>query len=233
LRKTIPLYSARFFMKYPVLLLSWFFLNLFFSSPLLALSCPSSPSKAVVTAKFLKANPYLNNRASPRRLARKSGRRGYHDGKTIGLTESGLSLKVLTSFSVETSNLSKQSCVTLQTIQLEYGFRKTSVLIDRRYRPDSCEYAAIYHHEAEHVRIMNRKGLSYYRWLKQQVANRVRSITPVLTRRPRRVQRYIAARVKKMAAILIGQMEKNLSAAHAVIDTSENYQRTQDLCSNW
>ncbi len=185
-----------------------------------------------VNGYFTKAVPYVNNRVSQRRLARKSGRKGYHI-QTIGLTESGLTLKVLSSFSVQTSNQSDQACVTMNAIQLEYGFGRTPVLIDRRYRPGSCEYAAIYNHEIEHIRIMNTKGQSYFYWLKQQVALQTRSIKPTLTKRPKGTQRWMAGQVKKIASGLIKQMNHNLSLAHAAIDTPANYKRTQAQCSGW
>jgi hypothetical protein len=219
-------------MKYLSCLLCWFVLNLFWLSPLWAMSCPSSPTKVEIVVQFIKAAPFVNNRASQRRLARKSVKRGFHS-QTIGLTESRLTLKVLTSFTIGTSNRSRQSCVTLKTIRLNYGFGKTPVLIDRRYRPGSCEYAAIYNHEAEHVRIMNRKGWDYLPWIKQEIARKVKSIRPILTSRSRRTQRQIADQVKRAASVLTTQMNNSLAIAHAVIDTQENYRQTQSRCSHW
>ncbi len=210
-----------------------FFLTLAFASTAMALTCPNTPPQPKISVRFIKAKPYLNNRASARHLKHKSKHRGLHGNKTIGLTESGLSLKVTTSFQVKSSNMSRNSCVTLDTIHIDYGFRKTMVLIDSRYRPGSCEYAAVYQHEAAHIRIMNTKGASYYNWLKQQIAKNVRSVRPVLTRRPRTAQRLLAAKVKRLAKALIKQMDDGLAAAHAIIDTPENYRRTQEQCSNW
>ncbi|MBF0194900.1 MAG: hypothetical protein HQL71_10085 [Magnetococcales bacterium] len=201
-------------------------------SPLWAVDCPTSLPQVEVTARFVKASPTVNNQVSQRRLSRKSGRR--KDGSmTLGLTQSGLYIKVLSTFSVRSSKSSRKSCVSLQGVELEYGFKKTAVLIDKHYRPGSCEYGVIFKHEAQHVHIMNTKGKSYYRWIKHELAKRVSSIQQISSKRPRRAQKKIAAQVKKVAKGLVRQMNKSLSAAHAVIDTPENYRKTQELCSNW
>jgi hypothetical protein len=201
-------------------------------SPLWAVSCPTSLPAVEVSAKFVKATPTVNNQASQRRLSRKSGRR--KDGSmTLGLTQSGLYIKVLSTFSVRSSKRSRKSCVSLQGVKLEYGFKKTAVLIDKHYRPGSCEYGVIYKHEFQHVHIMNSKGRSYYPWIKSEMAKRVALIRQRLAKRPRRAQRKMASQVKKVAQGLVKQMNRSLSAAHGIIDTPQNYRRTQELCSNW
>ncbi|MBF0382136.1 MAG: hypothetical protein HQL69_14020 [Magnetococcales bacterium] len=201
-------------------------------SPSWGVTCPTSVQDVEVTAKFVKATPTINNQVSQRRLSRKMGRR--KDGSmTLGLTQSGLYIKVLSTFLVRNSRATKISCVSLKEVQVEYGFKKTGILIDKHYRPGSCEYDVIYQHEAQHVNIMNTKGKSYYRWIKHEMAKRVAFIKQRKTKRARRAQRKIAAQVKKVAQGLVAQMNKSLSAAHAVIDTPENYRRTQELCSNW
>ncbi|MGD9508119.1 MAG: hypothetical protein AB7X49_06155, partial [Geminicoccaceae bacterium] len=44
-------------------------------------------------------------------------------------------------------------CVAVAGIEAEVTDRELTVLIDRKYRPGSCEYQAILDHEQEHVRI--------------------------------------------------------------------------------
>jgi hypothetical protein len=197
-----------------------------------AMSCSSTKPRVGVTLAFKRAIPAINNRVSQRRLARKSGQRGYH-AQTIGLTESGLFAKVFTTFTLQSSNRSKKTCVTPESIRLEYGFGKTPVLIDRRYRPGSCEYRAVLAHEMAHIQIMNDKSRGYSSWVRRKITQKVGTVKPVLTKRPRRVQKKMAAQMKKMAASLINRISKSLAVAHQVIDTPESYRRTQSQCSNW
>ncbi|MBF0445517.1 MAG: hypothetical protein HQL68_07995 [Magnetococcales bacterium] len=232
LQKTIRFTSLSYLMKYPGLLLIGLFSNMLWLSPLWAVSCPTSLPAVEVSVKFVKATPNVNNQATQRRLSRKSGRK--KDGSmTLGLTQSGLYIKVLSTFSVRSSKGDDKSCVNLQGVQVEYGFKKTAVLIDKHYRPGSCEYDVIYKHEFQHVYIMNSKGKSYYPWIKHELAKRVAHIKQRISKRPRRTQRKMSAQVKKVAQGLVKQMNNSLSAAHGVIDTPENYRRTQELCSNW
>lgn len=206
-------------------------LILFWTSPVWALGCPSS-IKTSISIHFTKAYPVINNQATQRRMV-KSGKRKEHYSQTIGLTKSGLYFKAYSTFSIKSSNLSKQVCVALRDVKVEYGFGNTPVLIDRRYRPGSCEYAVIANHEGEHIAIMNSKGEGYKRWLTQKLNRQLRTITPVLTTRSRRTQRWMSAQVKKIAASLIKQMNESLAAAHGKIDTDENYRLSQARCSGW
>ncbi|MBF0447948.1 MAG: hypothetical protein HQL67_07095 [Magnetococcales bacterium] len=217
-------------------ILSSFFLAVsggaIWSAPAWAVECPSVVPAIEITAEFKKAVPMINNQISQGRLASKSGRAGFH-AKTLGLTESRLTVRILTSYSIRYSPQSRYACVTLETVHIEYGFGQTPVLIDRRYRPGSCEYGVIYNHESGHVRIMNNRGNRYQSWVKRQVAQRVQTIRPVQTSRPKQAKEAMEKQIKAITERLAQQMNKSLAAAHAVIDTPENYKRTQSQCQNW
>ncbi|MBF0358822.1 MAG: hypothetical protein HQL70_09460 [Magnetococcales bacterium] len=206
--------------------------NLLWSTPLLAFSCKSSSVPVKISTRFVKAVPVIDNNASQRRLNKKH--RSRRDStQTIGMTESGLFIRVTTSFAIKSFRRSKKSCVALHGVKVEYGFGSTPVLIDKQFRPGSCEYRAIYDHEIEHVRIMNSKGRSYNEWIHKQMSYRLKSITQRLTTRPNQEQRRITGRVKKIAASLMRKLNNSLSVAHAYIDTPESYRKTQAKCSGW
>lgn len=197
-----------------------------------AVACPSSAPTITLSAQFIPATPIVRDKNSSSGPSRSRKHIGLHN-KTVGITQSELTLKIRNTFSLLSANHSPLTCVTLREVTIIYGFGKTPVLIDKKYRPGSCEYSTIHGHEMAHIQIMNRYGSRARRWLQRQMTLKLHTIKPVLTKNADLTQQQLAKRIEKMASTLVRRINKDISDAHREIDTPESYQRSQARCSHW
>lgn len=194
--------------------------------------CPTKDSSANATIVFEKAVPMYDNDASQDWIQRKSGK--FHEGeRSVGLTVGRLFWRTSMMFSVRLNKQSGRACVYLTDVGLAYGFGKTPVYIDRRYRPGSCQYKEVYRHENAHVAILNTVGYHFQPWLKKKLAASADEMQPVLSRDPKRAQAGLNAKISSFSQSLMRMMEKELEKYHSIIDSSHNYRRIQDICKKW
>ena len=122
-------------------------------------------------------------------------------------------------------------CVALKSIEAEVAGRETTILIDRSYRPGSCEHQAILDHEEEHVRInaeaLRRTGRRLDERL-EAVADRWggRWLAPDQAPRVKEAVDRAVSRATKTA-------RDEAEARHRRLDTPESYAEVQGRCENW
>jgi hypothetical protein len=123
------------------------------------------------------------------------------------------------------------NCVALREIRAEVADRDVMVLIDGKYRPGSCEYAAILDHEREHVRI-NADALRRTGELVEQ------QLGEVLARwggrwLPAGQQDTMQSDINVSLAAALGEARTAADREHGQIDTLESYAAVQARCNAW
>ena len=124
-----------------------------------------------------------------------------------------------------------EHCVALSAIHAEVASREVTVLVDRKYRPGTCQYDAILAHEREHVRI-NADALRDTGRLLEQRLNAVAD---------RWSERWLQAdRQDEIQAEIDGATQTATREARAKaeersgrIDTPQSYSQVQARCDSW
>lgn len=127
-------------------------------------------------------------------------------------------------------------CVMLGNLNVEIGFPRVDIYIDKKYQPGSCNYNVIKEHEEYHARVQQ-EGLKFFAAkIKQAYQTALKKIKPQET--------YSASLAQDIAAKMVGQVEKDvlplmkyveqqLYEKNMVIDTSESYAKEAKRCPKW
>ena len=194
------------------------------------LCSPDTPVQATVS--FSKAQPFVDESRS-RQWIRKKSRERSAQRHPVGLTETHLVHRMTTRFTICSDKRRREQCVYLAEISLVVKYPDTKVYIAREYRPGSCEYQAIYQHEAEHVRILNAHQARFLPSFRAYVRHLSREIRPRSSKNARKAQKKIMRKLKRSVKKEIQRLERSLKSAHSAIDTAKNYAKVQKLCRNW
>jgi hypothetical protein len=122
-------------------------------------------------------------------------------------------------------------CTALSEVTARFAIPTATVRIDRRYRPDSCEYSAVLEHEQEHVRVA-RETLD--RWgdrIRQQLESAVTSWRDRWL--PAAVEWEIKAAIDQAIAGIVRQIQTDADRQHAAIDMPAAYEKVRRRCSGW
>lgn len=195
-------------------------------------ACTTHPDTIRVTVQFDQAHPFIDGRRSKRWIRRRaSGRiQGAHP---VGLTETQLVHKMAATFTVCSSTADPRQCVYLSEVTLTVAYTDTKVYIAHEYPPGSCEYQAIYRHEADHVRILNSHQARFLPMLRADLRALVRTLRPASSHRTHHAQKKIMRHLERLMRKKFRRLERSLSKAHAAIDTQANYTQVQSQCRNW
>lgn len=195
-------------------------------------ACLASDAQVQVTVYFDKAQPFIDRSHSQRWIQNKS--RGRNIGhQQVGLTETHLVHRMTTTFTICSSINSREQCVYPTKVSLAAGYSDTKIYIAHEYPPGSCQYQAIYQHEAEHVRILNRHQERFLPILRADLRHLVRQTRPPSSRNPQRAQKRIMRRLERWMKKKFRRLEKSLDNAHAAIDTRQSYAKIQASCQRW
>lgn len=206
--------------------------------PIWGATCPSRPAcitaytPVKVVVSFDKARPFIDSSHSRRWIRNKA--RAYSSGHhPVGLTETHLFHRLTASFTSCSYTNKREQCIYLAKATLMVGYSDTKVFIAHEYRPGSCEYRAIYQHEAEHVRILNEHQERFLPILQADLRNFVRNIRPLSSRNPQRGQKKIMNKLERSMKRKFRRLERSLKSAHAIIDTPRSYAKIQAGCQKW
>jgi hypothetical protein len=191
---------------------------------------PPTPEVTVAVEDPVEPRIVAASEAEIRRRAGAAGKSTQGDAITRGLTVSETGTK--TGYTLARATLPDGTgCVALKSIQARAMDREVTVLIDRSYRPGSCEHRAILDHEQEHVRI-NAEALRQTGKLLEQrletVADRWGGCWLAPDQAPR-VEEAIGRAVSEATAAARDEAE----ARHRRLDTPESYAEVQARCENW
>ena len=191
---------------------------------------PPTPEVTVDVANPPEPRIVAASEAEIRRRAGAAGQAAPSDAITRGLTVSETATE--TGYTLAKATLSDGiGCVALKGIEARVADRDVTVLVDRSYRPGSCERRAILDHEREHVRInaeaLRRTGKLVEDQL-EAVADRWGGRWLAPDQAPR-IDEAIGRAVSESTAAARGEAE----ARHRRLDTPESYAEVQERCGNW
>lgn len=190
---------------------------------------PLQPTVTVATGEPAEPRLVAATTAEIRSRAARSGSGLPAGAMARGLTVDDLAAEARTTLSMVTRGQGR--CVALQAIDGTVRSRAVEVLIDRDYRPGSCQYRVILEHEREHVRI-NAGALARLGELLEQ---RLRELAD------RWAGRWLPAGGEAGLEEELGQaLEEATREArgeaeerHRAIDTAEAYAAVQARCERW
>lgn len=149
---------------------------------------------------------------------------------TLGLTATQLAARA----DYELTKLTRRDgreCVALSKIGARLANEDVTVLVDRRYKPGSCERKAVLAHEMEHVRI----GDEVLRDWEPRARERLRAVADrwsgrwVPAAEAKRIDKEISAAVSD----LVRKIEADSRRRNAKINTPASYRAVQRRCRDW
>lgn len=127
-------------------------------------------------------------------------------------------------------------CVELGDVDIHFGYDKLTVLIEKKYPKNTCEYNVIKDHEDTHV-FLNREVLRDY---SVKIYNKayeiVKNLAPVQVRRESQVKGTLDDMMNKLNEGLkpiINDFERARDKKNSAIDTDESYRNITAQCRNW
>ena len=167
-----------------------------------------------------------------RRIGGSAGGQRHAGGEavTLGLTATQLAARA----DYELTKVTRRDgveCVALARIGAKLANEDVTVLVDRRYKPGSCERKAVLAHEMEHVRI----GDEVLREWEGRARERLRAVADRWAGRwvPAAEAKRIDKEVSAAVADLVRRMEADSRRRHAKIDTPASYREVQRRCRGW
>lgn len=160
------------------------------------------------------------------------GRHAANGGEavTLGLTATQLAARA----DYELTKLTRRDgreCVALSKIGARLANEDVTILVDRRYKPGSCERKAVLAHEMEHVRI----GNEVLRDWEPRARERLRAVADRWSGRwvPAAEGKRIDKEISAAVADLVRRIEADSRRRNAKIDTPASYREVQRRCQGW
>ena len=155
---------------------------------------------------------------------------GGGEAVTLGLTATQLAARA----DYELTKVTRRDgveCVALARIGAKLANEDVTVLVDRRYKPGTCERKAVLAHEMEHVRIGNEV---LHEW-EGRASERLRAVADRWAGRwvPAAEAKRIDKEVSAAVADLVRRMEADSRRRNARIDTPASYREVQRRCRGW
>lgn len=153
---------------------------------------------------------------------------------TRGLTVSKLDVDYKAEGVVLRQN--KLHCAAVKRVIFTIGYETLKVYISSKYKPGTCEYAAVKAHEAEHVEIY-RQGLRFFepdiKRALQRAAKKVSSEKVYTTIDAQKSFDRQARAIIGEVQPLLNHINRKINEKQAAIDTKASYREVMRKCRNW
>lgn len=204
------------------------FVIIFFTLPCFGGICDNvPPSKLNIRFNYGKVS-YINNKSNSQ-----FPQKPY--STVMGLTVSDLKRQTSADTQI-LSNNRNNFCVYIDQLNVDVGYPKIDVYIDKKYQPGSCNYNVIKEHENYHVRVQQ-EGLKFFApKIKQayQIAlNKIKPQFAYTQNDARMIAENMIKRIEKDVDPLMEYVQQRLREENAVIDTDEAYIKDAKKCRKW
>lgn len=174
-----------------------------------------------------------NTRSDLKRIQQRHGRAATASGWfPLGLTLSELRTEIRISTRAYPTARGRY-CMVPDRVNINFGYSKFTIYIDRRYRRGSCEYRAISEHEERHVAIYRQQLDRLISWVRGRIAREISRMTPVIAASPKYGAEEIKRRLSLRLTPLIKRLQRATEAGNREIDSRASYVRVQSTCRNW
>lgn len=124
-------------------------------------------------------------------------------------------------------------CVGLKHAEMTIGYDRIDVYVDRRYRPGSCQYQVILEHENQHVSNFRNILGTYLPVIRRRLADEAAAAPAISAGTMSAGARHFVNLLRDRLTPLIEQMQAEMAAADARLDTADSYRATQARCDGW
>ncbi len=174
-----------------------------------------------------------NTRSDLKRIQQRHGKTATASGWfPLGLTLSELRVEMRISTRAYPT-AGGRYCATPDQVDIDLGYPKFTVYIDRRYRRGSCEYRAISEHEKRHVAIYRQQLDRLISWIQKRMAREISRMAPVVAVSPKYGAEKIKRQLGLKLTLLLKKLQRATDAGNREIDSRTSYVRVQSRCRNW
>ena len=150
--------------------------------------------------------------------------------RVLGLTVANFRMKYDAEFEgfVETK-------VSLKKVSLVIGYENLDVLIDNKYKKNSCEYKAIKEHEKGHVKIYQEELKYYGNMLLTEIKNKIFDNMELLQNKSKmEIETNLNSIFNSQSVLVLkDKLQQVLVSKNQEYDSQEEYIRVNKLCNNW
>lgn len=150
--------------------------------------------------------------------------------RVLGLTVANFRMK----YDAEFEGLNDKN-VSLKKISLVIGYKNLDVLIDNKYKKNSCEYKAIKEHEKGHVKIYQEELKHYGNMLLTEIKNKIFDNSDLLYNKSKmQIEMNLNAIFNNQSVLVLkDKLQQVLISKNQAYDSQEEYIRVNKLCNNW
>lgn len=183
-----------------------------------------------ITVKPIFAQPKLDTSVPMRNiksLANDHTALGVHD-VSVGLTASSLGMN--SSFEVKTEGRGSNLCAQISRLNLEIGFKDTTIYLASELEPHSCGYETVLEHEWKHVTTDQQVLAAYLPQLSTLIGNALRQIGSIPTRSAEEAETMLRQVVNDYLGKLAANLASLREREQLAVDTPEEYRRISLSC---
>ncbi len=211
-------------------------LLLIVATPALAASRGCAPYGSAIQLDFQTLRPDVRTSMN----LNTTGIRDLVRGKSTGLDSHseplGVTLTTPT-FAVDArtriETLGGVSCVYLESLRAEFGYRSMEIYVANEYPTGSCEYRAILDHENQHVNLSRATLGDHAGRLRLEIERVLGTLRPVQTRDYRGATKALLDDVTRRVQPALNAFYRDVDARNAVIDSPSNYKAIGTICKDW
>lgn len=124
-------------------------------------------------------------------------------------------------------------CVRLTSVDATLGYGTVHVYIDAQYPRGSCAHGSIMTHENAHVDVFRTTLERFAPTVRAHLRRAAGRMAPIRVESPDDGAERLKERLRHEIEPLFETMNRDLDRANAKLDTTRNYKREQDRCSDW
>ncbi len=209
----------------------WIFVILFlcFYTLCVQAACESYDSEPAIQLTMRYGKVYYDNTKS------NSGFPAKPYASTMGLTVSEFK-QDMNADSMVVPQKDGTYCVMIKQVNASVGFPRLDIYIDKKYRPNSCNYKVIKEHEEYHARVQQ-EGLKFFApKIRQAFKIAVKKIKPEQAYSKEQAQNLatqMLLKVRQEVTPTLDYVQKKLTEENMVIDTNESYESETKKCKKW
>lgn len=150
--------------------------------------------------------------------------------RVLGLTVADFQIK----YDAEFEGINEQK-VSLKKLSLLVGYKNLDVLIDDKYKKNSCEYKAIKEHEKGHVKIYQSELKYYGNMLLTEIKNKIFDNSELLQNKSKvEIEKNLNDIFNNQQVLVLkDKLQQVLISKNKEYDSQEEYLRVNKLCSGW
>ena len=156
--------------------------------------------------------------------------------RTMGLTIADFQIQF--SLNINKHPTPNGICVNIDTINFDIGYKSLDVLIDEKYKENSCQYNEIKNHEDGHIKIYQEELKYYGKLITDEMKILVENIEPFLlpsNSKDNKINKKIDSMLKndEKLNILKSRLQQAITDKNIAHDSDEEYIRIKNSCPSW